>query len=112
MSEALAFRCSEAMSENFRCVDHITLKGSKLPMRLFTVDLYDRTLRLDYTPKEKLKNRRKIRQQREARKASKLEESYELHSLFSQDRDVKLMREPYSDQFFQLFEKGYLNYEA
>lgn len=112
ISEALVLRCTEPMSEKFRCVDNITLKGSKMPMRLFTIDLYDRVLRLDYTPKEKLKNRRKMRQQREAVKATKLEESYEVHALFETDEDVRLMRKSYSDEFFQLFEKGYLNYEA
>merc|ERR1719453_587678 len=52
------------------------------------------------------------RSQREKMKVAKLEDSYQVYQAFETDRNVRWMRERFFTNFFQEFEKGYLNYEA
>lgn len=50
--------------------------------------------------------------QREQDKEEKKSDSFVVSVHFDNDPDIQKMREGYSKRFFQLFLKGYLNYEA
>lgn len=58
------------------------------------------------------RNQFELRLQRERAKEEKLQESFQVHALFEEDADLKKMRKGFPKRFFQLFSKGYLNYEA
>jgi class 3 adenylate cyclase len=113
MSEPLAQLCSPEMSPYFRTIDHVTLKGGmSAPIRLHTVDLNAESLKTDYVLPKKGKNPFELRMQREKAKAEKMQESFKVHTIFEKDPDLKKMRKDFPLRFFQLFSKGYLNYEA
>jgi len=115
MSEPLVRCCNVPFSRQFRPVDHIKLPGSKLPMRIFTVDLCPEALPVDTAVTDKIKRtapRYQGRQVRETLKDVHLMSSYQVWKKFERDMYVQRMRERYSNEFFQLFERGYLNYEA
>jgi len=112
MSEPLVRSCTTAMAKQFRCIDHVALKGTKSPTRIFTIDMNEKILTVDQNPKRKIKNRYKARLLREEMKNAKMEESYSVVKEFTLDEDLRKMRAPYFLSFFQEFEKGYLNYEA
>mmetsp|Transcript_8444 Transcript_8444/g.26258 ORF Transcript_8444/g.26258 Transcript_8444/m.26258 type:complete len:919 (-) Transcript_8444:232-2988(-) len=113
MSEPLAKLCSPDMVRYFRTIDHVTLKGGmSTPIRLHTVDLNGDTLKPDYVVPKRGKNQFELRLQREKAKEEKMQESFQVHTLFEKDPDLRKMRKEYPTRFFQLFSKGYLNYEA
>uniref|UniRef100_A0A7S2PY98 Guanylate cyclase domain-containing protein n=1 Tax=Zooxanthella nutricula TaxID=1333877 RepID=A0A7S2PY98_9DINO len=115
MSEPLVRSCNLQFSRHFRPVDHVRLQGSNLPTRLFTVDLHYEILTVESALSEKRRkslNRYQERELREQLKVSLLQRSYQVHDVFDSDKDVRRMRERFFVDFFQEFEKGYLNYEA
>jgi len=91
----------------------VTLKGGmSTPIRLATVDLNGENLKTaDVLPKRG-KNQFELRMQRDKAKEEKIRETFLVHTLFEKDPDLKKMRRDYPVRFFQLFSKGYLNYEA
>jgi len=113
MSEPLAQLCSQDMARYFRTIDHVTLKGGmSTPIRLHTVDLNGESLSSDYVLPKRGKNQFELRMQREKAKEEKMQDSFKVHTRFEKDPYLKEMRKEYSPRFFQLFSKGYLNYEA
>jgi len=113
MSEPLAQLCSRPMSRYFRTIDHVTLKGGmSTPIRLHTVDLNAESLRTEIVLPKRGQNQFELRRQREKAKEEKMQDSFQVHALFEKDADLKAMRMSYPQRFFQLFSKGYLNYEA
>jgi len=112
MSEALVRACSEQLAYYFRAIDYVKLQGAKTPTRLFMVDL-DVHISLDSSEKtHKDTNKYRAKQLREEAKLDKLDRRYMVHEVFATDRHIKRMRNGYFLEFFQEFEKGYLNYEA
>merc|ERR1712178_643384 len=57
-------------------------------------------------------NQFELRMQREKAKEEKMTPEFLVHDLFQSDPDIVNMRKQYPPLFFQLFTKGYLNYEA
>eukprot|EP00418_Pyrodinium_bahamense_P049932 CAMPEP_0179173142 /NCGR_PEP_ID=MMETSP0796-20121207/85425_1 /TAXON_ID=73915 /ORGANISM="Pyrodinium bahamense, Strain pbaha01" /LENGTH=1058 /DNA_ID=CAMNT_0020876339 /DNA_START=138 /DNA_END=3312 /DNA_ORIENTATION=+ len=119
MSEAIVRACSRNFSYYFRPVDNVKLRGSKAPTRLFTVDLDMQALSVEQSaqrPRNECRRsasqRYQDRQQREERKLQKLDSDYLVHEHFSTDRYIRKMRAAYELDFFQEFEKGYVNYES
>jgi len=109
MSNPLAQLCSHDMARYFRTIDHVTLKGGmSTAMRLHTVDIVAENLSSDaVAPK-----RSEIKRLREKTKEEKFRRTFKVHELFETNSDLRQMRKDFPKSFFQLFSKGYLNYEA
>jgi len=115
MSEPLVRFCNPPFRKHFRPVDHVMFQGSKTPTRLYTVDLDYENVEVDSDRLDRKKrhvDRHESREHREKVKMRKLEPDYQVHKIFVTDKNVLVMRERYSEEFFQEYEKGYMNYEA
>eukprot|EP00932_Pfiesteria_piscicida_P018587 SRR837773.5434.p1 GENE.SRR837773.5434~~SRR837773.5434.p1 ORF type:complete len:286 (+),score=98.43 SRR837773.5434:94-858(+) len=113
MSEPLARLCSPEMSQCFRTIDRVTLKGGmSTPTRLHTVDLNGDCAVGDYVLPSQGKNQFELRALRERAKEDKLSPNFKVVSTFETDEDILKMRRDFPARFFHSFAKGYLNYEA
>mmetsp|Transcript_58280 Transcript_58280/g.138858 ORF Transcript_58280/g.138858 Transcript_58280/m.138858 type:complete len:870 (-) Transcript_58280:61-2670(-) len=116
MSQPVVQLCSKEMAYFFRTIDHVTLKGTWKPIKLHTIDLHTEALlkETDEPPSSsrKGKNPFELRMQRDKAKEEKLRPAFKVYKLFSAEPDLRAMRKDFPRKFFELFTKGYLNYEA
>eukprot|EP00933_Yihiella_yeosuensis_P044525 TRINITY_DN3975_c0_g1_i2.p1 TRINITY_DN3975_c0_g1~~TRINITY_DN3975_c0_g1_i2.p1 ORF type:complete len:1038 (+),score=161.38 TRINITY_DN3975_c0_g1_i2:138-3251(+) len=113
LSHFMVNLCSQEMALCCRLIDHVTVKGSRQPIRLYTMDLDCCALKVSHPKLEKIiRNRFKIRQLREMRKSEKWLDDYHVWEAMDENEDIQIMRKPYSDEFFQRFAMAYRNYEA
>merc|ERR1712187_414577 len=105
--------CSPEMAVFCRLIDHITVHGSRQPLRVYTLDLDIEPIQVvTKGPERIIRNRFKIRQMRELRKNEKWLDSFAVWELFETDDDIVDMRAKYSSEFFKRFHMAYRNYEA
>lgn len=105
--------CSQDVGLLCRLIDHVTVKGSKQPIRLYTIDVDYMQLEVVHKSMDRvIKNRFKVRQVREVRKNEKWSEDFCVADAFTMDEDLVSMRRLYSSEFFQRFAMAYRNYEA
>eukprot|EP00445_Apocalathium_hangoei_P017731 CAMPEP_0203913236 /NCGR_PEP_ID=MMETSP0359-20131031/54257_1 /ASSEMBLY_ACC=CAM_ASM_000338 /TAXON_ID=268821 /ORGANISM="Scrippsiella Hangoei, Strain SHTV-5" /LENGTH=920 /DNA_ID=CAMNT_0050839337 /DNA_START=356 /DNA_END=3118 /DNA_ORIENTATION=- len=104
--------CSPELGVNCRLIDQVTVKGSKQPIRLYTIDLDH--MQLKVSPKKTLamRNRFKLRQLREAQRNEKWSDDYFLAKVFAADADIINMRAAFAPEFFLRFSMAFRNYEA
>merc|ERR1712054_232764 len=96
-----------------RLIDHVYIRGSKQPIRLFTIDLDIAELEVQTRFVERVyKNRFKVRQLREARKNEKWSDDFQVWEAFPQDDDILTMRQAFFPEFFQRYAMAYRNYES
>lgn len=116
ISGILMDKCSEKLAQECRVVDHVSVKGSKQPVKVFTVDLDYLSLELEETRTSVGKLTRKlkyeVRQVRDMEKTKKWAEGYSAYNDFINDAAIQKMRTIYIEDFFQRFSMGFRNYEA
>lgn len=105
--------CSLELAKMCRLIDHVLVKGSKQPTRLYTLDLDYTKLEIFHRSMDRMiKNRFKLRQVRELRKQDKWADEFQVTEAFSTDEDLLSMRQLYTSEFFERFAMAYRNYEA
>eukprot|EP00913_Durusdinium_trenchii_P001003 g924.t1 len=106
LSHSMVNKCSHEVALSCRLIDQVTVSGSRIPMRIYTMDLDTRrTIAVEEKgPDRIIRNRFKIRQLREVRKGEKMAED-------AANPDVSHMRALFSEEFFQRFHMAYRNYE-
>jgi class 3 adenylate cyclase len=117
-SETLERKLSKPMKEYIRWIDRITVVGSKVPLKVFTVDLRVGNLEMEpiyateFHKVHSLRSFEKLRIRRELRKRRYAKPNFNVASFFREDKDLVMMRQGYTANFFRIFSKGILNYEA
>lgn len=100
-----------------RKVDRVTVKGSILPIELYTVDLDVSKLQLSFnkkskidTPKEKRKEMVRSRNATKKRLENLFNERIFTRDILNDDDDIKQMRETFTEDFFRKWDKGIEDY--
>lgn len=114
LSEPLIRTCSKHFSKHFRPVDRVQLQGSKLATQLFTIDLEPASLNVNRGSAnwQKKESVEQIAKRRASRKHHVFSDTYQVIDQLSCDRNVARMRQHLTLEFYQEFEKGFLNYIA
>jgi class 3 adenylate cyclase len=118
VSKDVISRCSKEILSVVRLIDRVSIRNSKEPLELFSVDL-------DYGPlvvrtqtffsmssghKWNVGQRFKARQLLEIEKQRRLAESGEVAAMFHEQLSAVAMRKLYTAEFLQIFNMGYQNY--
>mmetsp|Transcript_85812 Transcript_85812/g.149650 ORF Transcript_85812/g.149650 Transcript_85812/m.149650 type:complete len:460 (-) Transcript_85812:36-1415(-) len=113
VTEPLLWACSQSFASHFRAIDHVDLAAVKRPVRLFTLDLDTDSVYISHrVPLRHSCSSFESLEHAELAKKEKLQNDFDVNELFMQSSDIQQMRSFYTLEFFQLFEKGFLNYEA
>jgi class 3 adenylate cyclase len=115
ISEALVKLCSEPIAQECRLIDHVAMTGTKGAFKLFTMDLDDLALEVDRVPEKEPQGRAgkyKAKYERQRKKNERWGDDFDLYHYFSNERDIRTMRNKFSTEFFCRFNMAYLNYEA
>merc|ERR1719254_252818 len=95
-------------------MDKVIITGSPFPMTIHSVDLDFMSVRVDNTERLDMTwtshKRFKARQFLESEKSLKLNLTIEIRDFWEKDRNIRTMRRRYTEQFFQHFNMGYVNY--
>jgi class 3 adenylate cyclase len=106
---------SAAMASKCRLIDRVLIRGSPLPIGLYSLDLDFECLSLQQ-PRDprlhwSLRVRFKARQFLEVEKQSRLSPDVKTVTEFESMADVDQMRKRYTIDFLQLFHRGFENYQ-
>jgi class 3 adenylate cyclase len=112
-SEAVNSCLSEQIRDECRLIDYVDLSGGA-PTKIYTIDLDDTILHVEYTSAAATTKASKFKQrmERQRRKLERWTDEYSCQKLFAKDELVGRMRETFTEEFFCRFKMAYLNYEA
>mmetsp|Transcript_126326 Transcript_126326/g.246332 ORF Transcript_126326/g.246332 Transcript_126326/m.246332 type:complete len:250 (+) Transcript_126326:1-750(+) len=113
-------RLSEPVRQECRLIDHVRMQGVRWPSRIFTLDLDDTALdAVGIAPQQFVKGRRnsirtrlRVRRAMQLRRRERWDDSFDMHSMFTEDEDIAMMREKFTPEFFGRFHAAFLNYEV
>jgi class 3 adenylate cyclase len=101
---------SSDMATNLRLIDRVKIQGSPFPMNLYTVDLRHKALEIEepldikWNTHKRFRARQALEKEKNSLTGTKVAEAFERHA------DLKVMRQPYSEEFRQIFGMAYQNY--
>ena len=107
--------CSEPIKKYLREVDKVTVKGSILPIEMFTVDVDFEGLeeQPDRFASMTAKEKKALRDQEKRHIQQKLESGYKsTYDIWSKDPDFKELRRNYDPMFAKKFGEAYKKYIA
>jgi len=104
-------RASPQLAVACRLIDQVKVKRAQEPMRLYTIDL-DIARPIEHHQDRPKGHRFKLKQLRDAKKAEKWADGYNMWEEFGEDHDIQMMRARYSPEFFKRFFTAYRNYEC
>ncbi|EPT27918.1 adenylate and guanylate cyclase catalytic domain-containing protein [Toxoplasma gondii ME49] len=100
---------------NCRQIDRATVKGSQVPLGLYTVDLDPGRLSVVRHPLGTgggAQNKSRLRQQRTLQKQKLWSSRTSISALFETDPDIVTMREHLTKEFLTTFRRGFCHYQA
>lgn len=105
--------CSPITKSKLRKIDRVTVKGSKEPIELFTVDLDPYLLKpSEETEADPDVKRARVlaRMRKEALRKKAISGEYHIHNLWNDDEDLSVMRSNVTQKFTKIFAKGLKSY--
>ncbi|CAI2384587.1 unnamed protein product [Moneuplotes crassus] len=101
--------CTPRTQANMRIIDIVTVKGSNEPTEMVTCDVESPQ---KTTKKRQDKKMKKVRGriERNRYKQAAMSNQIQVSEKFELDEDIKIMRSPYSKEFFETFKKGFDQY--
>ncbi|CAG9312300.1 unnamed protein product [Blepharisma stoltei] len=107
VSDALYNICSSQTQKNFRKVDRVTVKGSKVPIELYTVDLDLTALEVGTDTEDTFTDLKEARAfahiKRERLNDAVKHKNYRVYRLFTDDKDLRAMKKNISKHFMHWF---------
>ncbi|EGR29486.1 hypothetical protein IMG5_154690 [Ichthyophthirius multifiliis] len=119
MSGGLYRMLSQKTQSYIRQVDRVTVKGSYQPMDLYTCDMDQQSLNIKIFPlknqvEQKGQNKKILRFIQRKKKDERYEKIIQnklmVNKLFEVDNDLYLMRQNYTEEFFNIFHQGINEY--
>jgi class 3 adenylate cyclase len=102
------------MGQKLRLIDTVMIKGSKVPIHLYALDLDCMSLQVDVAKPRRfvwnLRQRYRARQLLEAEKHRKWSSTSSMAADFDASHDVQIMRRRYTEEFLETFKMGYQCY--
>jgi hypothetical protein len=107
-------RKTNDMGQKLRLIDTVMIKGSKVPIHLYALDLDCMSLQVDVVKPRRfvwnLRQRYRARQLLEAEKNRKWSSKTSMAADFDASHDVQIMRRRYTEEFLETFKMGYQCY--
>ncbi|EGR34031.1 hypothetical protein IMG5_026670 [Ichthyophthirius multifiliis] len=110
---------SNQTKQYLRHIDRVTVKGSEQPMDLYTCDMDCNLIEIQQLIKQSNENQnepnKKIlkyvqRMKKQTRLKKIIKNQIQVHNLFLKDNDFLIMRQTYTQEFFNYFHQGINNY--
>ena len=100
-----------------RQVDYCTMAGNKEPVKLFTIDVDSSQLAVEEDHKELNSKQQKIKRVSQRIKRNNLRTAafandLQISESFESNLDIKLMRQPYTKEFYEAYNNGFKLYVA
>lgn len=113
-SETMIKLLTEDIRDECRLIDHVRFQGYPESVRIYTLDLDDLALPLDKRLNPLYSNKRsgKARKERQKRRLERWRDAFQMYGIFEEDKDMKVMRKKYTNEFLCRYRMAYLNYEA
>eukprot|EP00929_Paragymnodinium_shiwhaense_P045546 TRINITY_DN2325_c0_g4_i1.p1 TRINITY_DN2325_c0_g4~~TRINITY_DN2325_c0_g4_i1.p1 ORF type:complete len:1012 (+),score=223.43 TRINITY_DN2325_c0_g4_i1:326-3361(+) len=114
IAESLHGLMTPKIASQCRLIDRVIIRGSPLPMNLYSLDLDYRHVKVDSPRDPKIgwnsRTRFKIRQYLEAEKMHHISPEVQMSDVMEAAEDIWQMRRPFKAQFTHVFNMGYQNY--
>jgi len=113
VSQSVIDLCNPQLAQNCRMIDVLRIKGIDKAAQLYALDLDHKQVQLDPALKKidwSMERRFRARKFIAHQKATNRKAETNLANMFALDPVIQAMRKPYTQQFFQVFRMGLLNY--
>jgi len=113
LSETIHMLMTPDIAEECRRIDHVISSGYPNHFALYTLDLDDVALPLDRKLNPLYSKRSgQARLERHKRRQERWKDEFQMIAVFEEEKDMKIMRRKFTNEFLSRFRMAYLNYEA